>query len=140
MVERLISQHPRLRVAGYRNGYFDAGESSLIAEEIRRAKADLLFVAMGSPAQEHWISENLEKTGARLALGVGGTFDHMSGLARRAPRWMQRAGLEWLHRLAREPRRLWRRYLVGNTLFILLVAKQMLGGRGRRGGKSAIAG
>ncbi|HEY7544208.1 MAG TPA: WecB/TagA/CpsF family glycosyltransferase, partial [Blastocatellia bacterium] len=88
---------------------------------------------MGSPAQERWIEENLEKAGVKFALGVGGSFDHVSGLVPRAPRWMQRAGLEWLHRLAREPRRLWRRYLVGNTLFILLVAKQMIKGKSDAG-------
>jgi len=79
-----------------------------------------------SPAQEAWIERHLKATGARFALGVGGSFDHLSGLRRRAPVWMQRAGLEWLHRLAREPRRLWRRYLIGNTLFVWLVVRQLL--------------
>jgi N-acetylglucosaminyldiphosphoundecaprenol N-acetyl-beta-D-mannosaminyltransferase len=133
LVERLRARHPRLRVAGYRNGYFEDDESDSIAEAIKRSGADLLFVGMGSPAQEKWIEENLEKTGVKFALGVGGSFDHVSGLVPRAPRWMQRAGLEWLHRLAREPRRLWRRYLVGNTLFILLVAKQMIKGKSDAG-------
>ncbi|MEW6209285.1 MAG: WecB/TagA/CpsF family glycosyltransferase, partial [Acidobacteriota bacterium] len=129
LVEKLRARHPRLRVAGYRNGYFDRSESDSIAGAIKRSSADLLFVGLGSPAQEKWIEENLEKTGAKFALGVGGSFDHVSGLIPRAPRWMQRAGLEWLHRLAREPKRLWRRYLVGNTLFLLLVAKQIIRGK-----------
>ena len=127
VVARFTAEHPKLKVAGYRNGYFAESESSAIAEEIRSSRADLLFIAMGSPAQEFWIAENLALSGVRFALGVGGSFDHLSGLARRAPRWMQRAGLEWLYRLAREPRRLWRRYLVGNSLFMWLVAKQMIG-------------
>jgi N-acetylglucosaminyldiphosphoundecaprenol N-acetyl-beta-D-mannosaminyltransferase len=126
VVSRFTSRFPNLRVAGYRNGYFDWSESPEIADEIRQSKTDLLFVAMGSPAQENWIEQYLEATGARFALGVGGSFDHLSGLQRRAPAWMQRAGLEWVYRLAREPRRLWRRYLIGNTLFVWLVAKQML--------------
>jgi N-acetylglucosaminyldiphosphoundecaprenol N-acetyl-beta-D-mannosaminyltransferase len=133
LVERFTSLHPDLRLAGYRNGYFQPSESSAVAETIRRSKADLLFVAMGSPAQEYWIASNLAGTGARFALGVGGSFDHLSGLARRAPVWVQEIGFEWLYRLLREPRRLWRRYLIGNTAFIWLVIKQAWGGRmGRR--------
>lgn len=126
VVRHFTSRFADLRVAGYRNGYFDPSESEKIADAVRRSRADLLFVAMGSPAQENWIERHLEATGARFALGVGGSFDHLSGLQRRAPAWMQRAGLEWLHRLAREPRRLWRRYLIGNTLFVWLVVKQAL--------------
>jgi N-acetylglucosaminyldiphosphoundecaprenol N-acetyl-beta-D-mannosaminyltransferase len=123
-VERLRARHPSLAVAGYRDGYFAPGESEAIAGAIRESRADLLFVAMGSPAQEDWIRSHLETTGVRFALGVGGSFDHVSGLARRAPAPFRRAGLEWLYRLAREPRRLWRRYLIGNTLFVWLIAKQ----------------
>lgn len=123
VVEVLQMRHGDLRVAGYRNGYFTPAEEAEVIEEIRRCQADLLFVALGSPAQEKWIAANLEKTGARFAMGVGGSFDHICGKVRRAPRWMQRAGLEWLHRLWLEPRRLWRRYLVGNTRFIWLAIK-----------------
>jgi N-acetylglucosaminyldiphosphoundecaprenol N-acetyl-beta-D-mannosaminyltransferase len=129
VVARFKKEYPELRVAGCRNGYFDESESAAIAEEIKQSRADMLFVAMGSPAQEFWISNNFKRTGARFAMGVGGSFDHLSGRARRAPRWMQRAGLEWLYRLVREPRRLWRRYLVGNSLFIWLIAKQKLKGK-----------
>ncbi|HEU4390452.1 MAG TPA: WecB/TagA/CpsF family glycosyltransferase [Blastocatellia bacterium] len=126
VVRRFEQQHPGLQVAGYRNGYFSAAESAAVADQIRSTGADLLFVAMGSPGQEFWIAENLVRTGVRFAMGVGGSFDHLSGLARRAPEWMQRAGLEWLYRLLREPRRMWRRYLIGNSLFVWLVAKQRL--------------
>jgi N-acetylglucosaminyldiphosphoundecaprenol N-acetyl-beta-D-mannosaminyltransferase len=124
VVKRFTTEHPGLRVAGFRNGYFDATESIAIADAIKQSGADLLFVAMGSPAQEYWISENLARTGVRFALGVGGSFDHLSGLQRRAPQWMQRAGFEWFYRLLREPRRLWRRYLIGNTAFIALIIRQ----------------
>lgn len=130
LIERFTHEHPRLRVAGWRNGYFKPSESAAIAAAIRRSGAELLFVAMGSPAQEYWIAEHLELTGARFAMGVGGSFDHLSGRKPRAPQWMQRAGLEWLHRLWREPRRLWRRYLLGNAQFIRLI----IGQRRRRGG------
>jgi N-acetylglucosaminyldiphosphoundecaprenol N-acetyl-beta-D-mannosaminyltransferase len=126
VVKRFTADHPDLRVAGFRNGYFEAAEATTIAEAIKQSGADLLFVAMGSPAQEYWMAEHLARTGVRFALGVGGSFDHLSGLQRRAPRWMQRGGLEWLYRLLREPRRLWRRYLIGNTAFVALVIKQAL--------------
>jgi len=125
-VARLTARNPDLRLAGYRNGYFTPSESDAVADAIKQSSADLLFVAMGSPAQENWIASNLARAGVRFALGVGGSFDHMSGLARRAPKWMQRLGLEWLHRLIREPTRLWRRYLVGNLAFMWLVAKQVV--------------
>jgi N-acetylglucosaminyldiphosphoundecaprenol N-acetyl-beta-D-mannosaminyltransferase len=77
---------------------------------VRRAGADIVLVAYGAPAQDLWIARNLPATGARLGMGVGGAFDFITGRARRAPRWMQVRGLEWLHRLAREPWR-WRRML-----------------------------
>jgi N-acetylglucosaminyldiphosphoundecaprenol N-acetyl-beta-D-mannosaminyltransferase len=134
VVERFTAEHPALRVAGYRDGYFGAGESERVAEAIRESRADMLFVAMGSPRQEEWIAAHLERSGVRFAMGVGGSFDHLSGRARRAPAWMQRAGLEWLHRLLRGPRGRWRRYLVGNTMFILMVIEQ-LWKEGRRGRK-----
>jgi len=127
-VERFKTDYPTLRVAGYRNGYFEESESNAAADAIKQSNADLLFVAMGSPAQEHWIASQLARSGARFALGVGGSFDHVSGLAVRAPRWMQRAGLEWLYRLLREPRRMWRRYLIGNSAFIWMVVRQRLAG------------
>ena len=128
--ELFAKRYPALRIAGFRNGYFEASDSRTVCEAIKQSSADLLFVAMGSPRQESWIASNLALTGARFALGVGGSFDHLGGHARRAPRWMQRSGLEWLHRLAQEPRRLWRRYLVGNSAFIWLVMRERLRGRG----------
>ena len=131
VVELFTNRYPTLRIAGYHNGYFDSSECGSVCEVIRRSGADLLFVAMGSPKQEHWIASNVALTGAGFALGVGGSFDHFSGLVRRAPKWMQRSGLEWLHRLLQEPRRLWRRYLLGNTAFIWLVIRQRLRSRRR---------
>ncbi|HKV40376.1 MAG TPA: WecB/TagA/CpsF family glycosyltransferase [Blastocatellia bacterium] len=125
-VDYFVRAAPGLSVVGFRNGYFDYSESAAVAQQIKESRADILFVGMGSPRQEIWIAENLAETGVRFALGVGGSFDHFSGLSRRAPLWMQHAGLEWVYRLASEPRRLWRRYLIGNTLFIHLVLKQLL--------------
>jgi N-acetylglucosaminyldiphosphoundecaprenol N-acetyl-beta-D-mannosaminyltransferase len=124
-VERFKSRHAELKVAGYHNGYFAESESNAVSDAIKQSAADLLFVAMGSPAQEKWMASQLARSGVRFALGVGGSFDHVSGLAVRAPQWMQRRGLEWFHRLAREPRRLWKRYLIGNLAFVWLIAKQL---------------
>ena len=126
VVERFVSEYPHLRVAGYRDGYFTPSEEADVAAEINKSCADLLFVALGSPKQELWIYTFIQRTGVRFALGVGGAFDHLSGRVRRAPKWMQNAGLEWLYRLTLEPARLWRRYLIGNCRFIDLVVRQFL--------------
>jgi N-acetylglucosaminyldiphosphoundecaprenol N-acetyl-beta-D-mannosaminyltransferase len=127
-VANLRSAHPRLAVAGLHDGYF-RGREREVAGLVREARPDLLFVAMGSPAQEHFLDEHLDEMNVPFSLGVGGSFDHVAGFSRRAPRWMQRAGLEWLHRLASEPRRLWRRYLFGNTQFALLLLRERFGRR-----------
>jgi N-acetylglucosaminyldiphosphoundecaprenol N-acetyl-beta-D-mannosaminyltransferase len=82
------------------------------AERIRAARPDLLLVALGAPKQERWVHRNIERIRPAVALGVGAALDFLAGRVRRAPRWMSRAGLEWLHRLARDPRRLARRYLL----------------------------
>ncbi len=130
-VENLRRAHPALVVAGLRDGYFSGKEAEVVAE-IRAARPDLLFVAMGSPAQERFLTDHLDEMAVPFSLGVGGSFDHVAGHVRRAPVWMQRIGLEWFHRLALEPRRLWRRYLIGNARFALLLLKERAGrGRGR---------
>lgn len=132
-VDLFANNYPALRIAGYHNGYFDASDSRAVCDAIKVSGADLLFVAMGSPKQEVWIASNIAHTGVSFALGVGGSFDHLSGRARRAPRWMQQSGLEWLHRFMQEPRRLWRRYLIGNSAFIWLVIRERLrGGHARQ--------
>ena len=127
-VESSKRSHPSLTIAGYRDGYFEESQNGLVCDEIMRSCADLLFVAMGSPKQELWIASHILATGVRFALGVGGSFDHLSGKVRRAPVWMQKSGLEWLHRFMQEPTRLWRRYLIGNSEFIILIVKQLIGG------------
>jgi N-acetylglucosaminyldiphosphoundecaprenol N-acetyl-beta-D-mannosaminyltransferase len=128
--ERAIRRDcPRLRIAGAHHGYFGEEESDELARSIRTTGADLLVVGMPSPKKEYWLEEHLETTGAVFAMGVGGSFDVVAGALRRAPPWMRRAGLEWLFRLVQEPRRLWRRYLVGNLRFTLLAAREILAPR-----------
>jgi N-acetylglucosaminyldiphosphoundecaprenol N-acetyl-beta-D-mannosaminyltransferase len=122
---RFEEQNPGLQIAGSQHGWFSDDESPAVVQAIRDAKPDLLFVAMSSPRKEYWLSEHLTALGVPFAMGVGGAFDVVAGLTRRAPRWMQRAGLEWFFRLAQEPRRLWRRYLVSNVRFARLVLRDL---------------
>lgn len=110
--------YPDVEVVGVRDGYYKSEETEQVIEDIRQSKADLLFVAMGAPHQEKWIHKNLEQTGARVALGVGGLFDFYSGRIPRAPHWIRKLGFEWLHRLLQEPRRMAKRYLIGNATFL----------------------
>jgi N-acetylglucosaminyldiphosphoundecaprenol N-acetyl-beta-D-mannosaminyltransferase len=126
----LARERPALRVIGWRDGYMDdAGWEALVAE-IEALKPDLLFVAMGSPLQELRIMELAGRVPTlRVAMGVGGSFDVLAGLKRDAPRWARGRGLEWLYRLAQDPRRLWRRYLVTNTWFLAAVLRQRLAAR-----------
>jgi N-acetylglucosaminyldiphosphoundecaprenol N-acetyl-beta-D-mannosaminyltransferase len=112
-------------IAGYRNGYFKKEEEQLIAQEITKSEANMLFVAISSPTKENFLFENktiLEKV--NFVMGVGGSFDVVAGKVKRAPLWMQKAGLEWFYRFLQEPKRMWKRYLIGNLKFLLLVLKE----------------
>lgn len=124
VVEKFTHMYPDLKIAGVRNGYFDKSESYLIAEEIRKSGADILFVAFSSPMKEYWIKENMEIMKVPFAMGVGGSFDIIAGKTLRAPKWMQKSGLEWFYRFLQEPGRMWKRYLVTNSSFIVLVIKE----------------
>jgi N-acetylglucosaminyldiphosphoundecaprenol N-acetyl-beta-D-mannosaminyltransferase len=108
--EVLRARHPRLVVAGTFPGSPAPDEEDAIVERIRAARPDVLLVAFGAPAQDVWIARNQPRLQAPVAIGVGGSLDFIAGVAQRAPAWMQRLGLEWLHRLIREPWR-WRRQL-----------------------------
>lgn len=113
-------------IAGYRNGYFKKEEESQIAQQIADSNANILFVAMSSPKKEIFLNTHKHLIKTSFIMGVGGSFDVVSGFVRRAPRWMQDWGLEWLFRTIQEPRRMWRRYLFGNSIFIFLVLKEKL--------------
>jgi exopolysaccharide biosynthesis WecB/TagA/CpsF family protein len=114
--ERLQARFNRLNVAGLRDGYFE--DESVAVGEIKRSGAGLLMVALGNPKQELFLARHLSATGARLGVGVGAFFDFTAGDVPRAPAWMNRVGIEWVYRLAQEPGRMWRRYLVGNPVFL----------------------
>ncbi|NMO57806.1 WecB/TagA/CpsF family glycosyltransferase [Actinoplanes sp. TBRC 11911] len=122
MVSRIRAQHPRLRIAGSRNGYFADDEAPAIADAIKGSGADLLFLGMTSPKKEVFVATHGERTGAKVVHGVGGSFDVLAGVVKRAPRAWQRMGMEWLYRALQEPRRLGGRYLTTNAAFIRLVA------------------
>jgi N-acetylglucosaminyldiphosphoundecaprenol N-acetyl-beta-D-mannosaminyltransferase len=120
--------HPKLKVAGTScPPYgFHLREEGLneVSRAILAARPDILFVALGAPKQEYWIYEHGSRLGVPLSIGIGGSFEMISGMTRRAPRWVQAAGFEWLFRLALEPRRLWMRYLIGNVQFVGIVLRQ----------------
>jgi N-acetylglucosaminyldiphosphoundecaprenol N-acetyl-beta-D-mannosaminyltransferase len=129
VIVRLQKYSPNLQVAGVLAPPFGAQNAEDLAamvKQINASKADILWVALGSPRQEVWMAENRDKLKATVLIGVGAAFDFLSGAKPQAPVWMQRAGLEWLYRLLSEPRRLCRRY-AAYPLFVLLALAQWLG-------------
>lgn len=119
---RLLERHPSLPIAGFHHGYFWDDEEAVV-ERIRASGARLLFVAITSPRKENFIARWKDRLGVDFVMGVGGTFDVVAGVVRRAPVWMQRAGLEWFYRVLQEPRRMWRRYLKTNLAFARLLIR-----------------
>jgi alpha-1,3-mannosyltransferase len=124
----LEQRYPRHRFVGAHAGYFHADEEESIIQQIRNTKANFLLVGLGNPMQEHWLAKNLQATGCRLGFGVGAFIDFSSGNTVRAPLAMRRIRLEWLFRLALEPRRLYRRYITESVLFLVAVIRKRLAG------------
>ncbi|MEI7908945.1 MAG: WecB/TagA/CpsF family glycosyltransferase [Verrucomicrobiota bacterium] len=122
-VRRIRVDFPRARIAGYRNGYFKETEISSIAAAVCEAAPDFLFLGMGSPLKERLADEWKEQLGARVIQGVGGSFDVMAGVVKRAPLWMQRSGFEWLYRVLQEPHRMFWRYVKTNGTCIWIFLK-----------------
>jgi N-acetylglucosaminyldiphosphoundecaprenol N-acetyl-beta-D-mannosaminyltransferase len=127
---KLLARFPRARITGtwcppFREPTDD--DEKRLAEAVRAARPDIMWVGLGAPKQERFMARHLETLDATLMIGVGAAFDFHAGTLRQAPRWMRRCGLEWFFRLCVEPRRLWRRYLVCNPLFVLRTAGQLLG-------------
>lgn len=115
------ARFPRLRIAGVHHGYWSPEEEPSVVHAVRNSGADVALVAMGAPAQEDFIRRYLKDLGVRAALGVGGLFDFYSGRIPRAPQYLREIGLEWVYRLYQEPGRMWRRYLIGNVVFLTRV-------------------
>lgn len=124
--------YPGLKIAGYRDGYFNEADEPAIAAQIAASGAGLLLIGISSPKKEIFLQRHMKTSGVRVAMGVGGSFDVVAGAVNRAPLWMQRSGLEWMFRLIQEPRRLARRYVETNSLFALMLLRAMLRGEGRK--------
>lgn len=119
-------KYPGLTLAGWRNGYWKGeAEEAQVAQDIRAARPDVLFVAISSPKKEQFLGRWQAEMRIPFAMGVGGTFDVAIGRVRRAPLWMQKAGLEWFYRFLQEPRRMFRRYFVEDMAFAWLLMKEM---------------
>lgn len=126
VVEHYKLKFPSLRIVGWRDGYWEARKEEKMVTEIKNVKPDILFVAISSPKKEVFLQKYLRKMDVPFVMGVGGAFDIIAGVTKRAPKWMQRCGLEWLFRLCQEPRRLWKRYLLEDPIFLWLVLKEFL--------------
>lgn len=135
VLRRVRREYPRVAIAGAQNGYFKPEEEWNVARKIRNSRADIIFIAFGTPKKEIWVRRYLDAMGVPVVHGVGGSFDVFAGLIPRAPVWMQNWGLEWFYRLLQEPRRMWSRYLVTNSVFIYLLFKELI--RVRLGLKTA---
>ncbi len=129
---KLEARFPGVQIVGTHTPPFrllNSGEENTLAEQVRAAKPDLMWIGLSTPKQERFMAAYLPRLDVTLMTGVGAAFDFHSGRVQQAPRWMQRSGLEWFHRLCSEPRRLGRRYLVNNPLFLWRIAQQLLGTR-----------
>lgn len=134
MVSRLCLRFPELQIAGYWSPPFsndlNYGENEI--NRINRSGADVVWVGLGHPKQELWMQRYRPVIEAPVLAGVGAAFDFHSGEVREAPLWMQNSGLQWLHRLSNDPKRLWRRYLIGNSKFVALLVWEKLKGRSNK--------
>ena len=119
------ANYPEVVLCGVRDGYFSRNAS--VIEQVNQARPDVLLVAMGAPKQEAWIANHRHQLKAKVCIGVGGLFDFYSGRTPRAPLWLREIGLEWTFRLYQEPGRMWRRYLIGNIIFIVRVLRERFG-------------
>ena len=110
---------PQHDYVGARHGYYPAADNAEVVADIKASGATLVLVALGNPQQEMWIADNIDRVGASLAIGVGALFDFLADAVPRAPMWVRRVRMEWLYRMALEPKRLWKRYMVFTPVLIL---------------------
>ena len=126
-LQNIKESYPNIEIAGAHHGYYAREEEVSLMQSIRDTKADCLFIAISSPHKERIMGEYKEMLEIPFVMGVGGSVDVLAGHVQRAPLWMQKAGLEWFYRLAQEPQRMWKRYLVTNTKFIGLLLRERCG-------------
>ena len=120
----LEAKNPGVNIVGCRNGYFTEAEEPYIVDEMSKSGADIMFVGISSPKKEYWINRNLSKLNIPFVMGVGGSFDWVAGLTKRAPEWVEKCGCAWVYRLIQDPKRMWKRYLIGNPTFVKLVFQE----------------
>ncbi len=126
LISNLKKRFPRIKVAGcYAPPIIDNHtiENKQVLSQINSSSPDILWVGLGSPKQDFWMYNHRSRLDVPVMIGVGAAFDFVAGIKPQAPVWMRHLGLEWLFRLCSEPRRLWRRYLIGNTLFLYLLLR-----------------
>ena len=123
-IRNLKNEYPTLEMAGSHHGYFNEENAEEIAKLIKESKADMLFLGISSPKKELFSDRYSAYMQVPYIFGVGGVFDILANVTKRAPRWMQNSGLEWLYRFMQEPRRMWRRYLIGNVQFVWIVINE----------------
>ena len=127
VVDIYISKYGREIIGGFRDGFFSESSEKEIAQKISESGAHILFVAMNSPKKENFIHRHSKVLkNVNFIMGVGGSFDVVAGVTKRAPEFMQKNGLEWLFRFLQEPRRMWKRYLIGNFHFVFLIVKEKI--------------
>ncbi len=129
LVQTSRVRYPGIEIAGFRDGYFGPEDHQAVVEDIRASGDHMLFVGMPTPFKETWCERHRQRLQVPVIIGVGGSFDALTGFVRRAPRWMQNAGLEWFWRLLMEPRKLWKRYLTTNSEFIWLAGREIVARR-----------
>jgi N-acetylglucosaminyldiphosphoundecaprenol N-acetyl-beta-D-mannosaminyltransferase len=122
--KRIENDYKDLNVVGHHHGFFWGNEAEVV-EDIKTSGAKLLFVAITSPKKEIFINHWKDHLGVDFVMGVGGTFDVVAGVVKRAPQWMQKSGFEWLYRIIQEPSRMWKRYAITNTIYIWLITKEI---------------
>lgn len=123
VADRISKKYQNLTVAGYRNGYFKKNEELEIIRQINESGSQIVFVGFSSPKKEFFLNRNKDLLKVPFCMGVGGSFDVIAEKYKRAPKWMQRSGLEWFYRYIQEPGRLWKRYTVNNFFFVMTVLK-----------------
>lgn len=141
-VTKLQKDFPKIKIAGYESPVFgfekNVAESKRIVSLIKESKADVLFIGVGAPKQEKWIFEHKNDYQAGVSLAIGAAFNFYLGYTKRAPKWMQKNGLEWLYRFLQEPRRLFRRVFIENSEFFILFMKEIFAGGKKKSGKTEV--
>lgn len=126
MLDKIKEDYPKLKIGGARNGYYDKNSEEVILQKIQDSQSDILFLGFSSPQKELWIKQHRNDLSVSFIMGVGGSFDVLSGQTKRAPELFQKLGLEWLCRYIQEPVRLFKRYIIGNVIFLNLLIKEKI--------------